>query len=103
MSSRPTAIRCWNSAKPPATPASETAALKTAILEQGIIPESADDLDGALGTSHGGRIRVLNGLSPATEFTMLVHEFAHLCIDHGYARRRVRPNKSRRRAVTLRT
>ena len=39
--------------------------------------EYADDLGGALGTSSGGRIRLLNGLSPAVEFTTLVHEHAH--------------------------
>jgi hypothetical protein len=57
-------------------PGAKTAALKDAIVERGIAPESVDDLDGALGTSSGGRIRLLNGLSPA-EFTRLVHEYAH--------------------------
>ena len=51
--------------------------LKTAILEQGIALEYADELGGALGTSSGGCIRLLNGLSPAMEFTTLVHEHAH--------------------------
>jgi hypothetical protein len=58
-------------------PGAKTALLKTAILEQGIALEYADELGGALGTSSGGRIRVLNGLSPAMEFTTLVHEHAH--------------------------
>jgi hypothetical protein len=58
-------------------PGVKTVALKAAILERGIALESADDLDGALGTSSGGCIRFLNGLSPATEFTTLVHEYAH--------------------------
>ena len=58
-------------------PGAKTAALKNAILERGIALESVDDLDGALGTSSGGCIRLLNGLSPATEFTTLVHEYAH--------------------------
>jgi len=58
-------------------PGTKTALLKTAILGQGIALESVDDLDGALGTSSGGCIRLLNGLSPATEFTTLVHEYAH--------------------------
>jgi hypothetical protein len=58
--------------------------LKTAILEQGIAIEYADELDGALGTSSGGCIRLLNGLSPAMEFTTLVHEHAHLCSVVGY-------------------
>ena len=67
-------------------PGVKTAVLKTAILERGITLESVDDLDGALGTSSGGHIRVLNGLSPAVEFTTLVHEYAHLCSAVGYVR-----------------
>jgi N-terminal domain of anti-restriction factor ArdC len=58
-------------------PGAKTASLKTAILRQGIALESVDDLGGALGTSSGGLIRLLNGLSPAMEFTTLVHEYAH--------------------------
>ena len=58
--------------------------LKTVILEQGIAIGYADELGGALGTSSGGCIRLLNGLSPAMEFTTLVHEHAHLCTRRGY-------------------
>ncbi len=58
-------------------PGTKTASLRTAILGQGIALESVDDLGGALGTSSGGCIRLLNGLSPAMEFTTLVHEYAH--------------------------
>ena len=58
-------------------PGSKTAALRAAIVERGITVESADDLGGALGTSAGGRIQVLNGLSAAEEFVVLVHEYAH--------------------------
>ena len=47
------------------------------ILEQGIALEYVDELGGALGTSSGGCIRLLNGLSPAMEFTTLVHGHAH--------------------------
>ncbi len=47
------------------------------ILERGITVESADDLGGALGTSAGGRIQILNGLSPAEELVVLAHEYAH--------------------------
>jgi len=54
-----------------------TAALKRAIAEHGIASESVDDLGGALGASRGGRIHILNKLSPATELTTLVHEFAY--------------------------
>ena len=67
-------------------PGVSTAALKRAILQRGITLESADDLDGALGTSSGGCIRLLSGLLPATEFTTLVHEYAHLCSAVGYVR-----------------
>ncbi len=63
-------------------PGAKTASLKAAILAQGIALESVDDLGGALGTSSGGRIRLLNGLSPAMEFTTLVHEYAHELLHH---------------------
>src|SRR5262249_52037855 len=42
-------------------PGGRLAALKAAIVSAGINLEYVDDLDGALGTSHGGRIRVRNG------------------------------------------
>ena len=58
-------------------PGSKTAALRAAILERGITVESADDLGGALGTSAGGRIQILNGLSSAEELVVLAHEYAH--------------------------
>jgi hypothetical protein len=58
--------------------------LTAAIGKQGIAIEHVDDLGGALGTSHGGMIRLLNGLSPAVAFTTLVHEYAHLCSALGY-------------------
>ena len=67
-------------------PGVKTTALKAAILERGITLESVDDLDGALGTSNGGHIRLLNGLSPATEFTTLVHEYAHELLHRADAR-----------------
>jgi len=65
-------------------PGVKTTLLKTVILGQGMALESVDDLGGALGTSSGGCIRLLNGLSPATEFTTLAHEYAHLCSTVGY-------------------
>ena len=51
--------------------------MRAAIVDRGITIESADDLGGALGTSAGGRIQILNGLSAAQEFVVLVHEYAH--------------------------
>jgi hypothetical protein len=67
-------------------PGEHTAALKRAIAAHGISIEYADDLGGALGLSCGGRIRVLNGLSAGSEFSVLAHEFAHLCSLVGYVR-----------------
>jgi hypothetical protein len=67
-------------------PGVKTATLKAAILARGVTVESVDDLDGALGMSSGGHIRLLNGLSPATEFTTLVREYAHLWTGSGYVR-----------------
>jgi antirestriction protein ArdC len=58
-------------------PGDRTTTLRTAITERGISVEYADDLGGALGTSARGRIQILNGLSPASEFVVLAHEFAH--------------------------
>jgi antirestriction protein ArdC len=58
-------------------PGAKTQALTDAIVGQGIVVEWVDGLDGALGTSGGGRIRLLTGLAPATAFTTLVHEYAH--------------------------
>jgi hypothetical protein len=58
-------------------PGSQTAALRAAIVASGIAVESSDDLDGARGTSAGGRIQILNGLSPAEELLVLAHEWGH--------------------------
>ncbi len=67
-------------------PGATFALLAAAISEQGIAIERVDDLDGAHRTSHGGVIRLLNGLPPAMAFTTLVHEYAHLCVHADYVR-----------------
>jgi antirestriction protein ArdC len=63
-------------------PGIATDLLQAALLERGITLEFVDDLGGALGTSAGGRIQILNGLSPANAFTTLVHEYAHELLHH---------------------
>ena len=63
-------------------PGTRMASLRTAILGRGIALETVDDLGGALGTSNGGCIRILAGLSPAVEFATLAHEYAHELLHH---------------------
>jgi hypothetical protein len=63
-------------------PGGKTTALRAAILKRGITVEFADDLGGALGTSAGGRIQILNGLSPSEELVVLAHEYAHELLHH---------------------
>lgn len=58
-------------------PGDEIAAIHAAIVAAGVEVEYADALDGALGASFGGRIKVLRGLPPAEEFMVLAHEWAH--------------------------
>jgi antirestriction protein ArdC len=58
-------------------PGAITAALEAAIRAKGIALERVGDLDGALGTSSGGRIQILDGLDAAQEFFVLAHEYAH--------------------------
>ena len=64
-------------------PGEKTATLIAAVRAAGIVVEYANDLDGADGLSSGGRIQVLNGLSPAAEFSVLVHEYAHELLHRG--------------------
>jgi hypothetical protein len=58
-------------------PGDLTNRLKQTVIAQGIAFDYCEHLGGALGTSSGGHIQLLPGLSPATEFTTLVHEYAH--------------------------
>jgi hypothetical protein len=67
-------------------PGATTDRLKAAIVARGIAVDYVQELDGALGTSSGGRIQVLAGLQPASEFMVLAHEFAHLCTGSAYVR-----------------
>jgi hypothetical protein len=67
-------------------PGATTDRLKAAIASHGIAVDYVPELDGAPGTSSGGRIQVLVGLLPASEFMVLAHEFAHSCTGSGYVR-----------------
>ena len=58
-------------------PGDRITAIRGAIVASGIEIEYADELDGPLGVSLGGRIKTLRGLPPAEEFMVLAHEWAH--------------------------
>jgi IrrE N-terminal-like domain len=64
-------------------PGATTDRLTAAIASHVIAVDYVQELDGALGTSSGGRIQVLAGLQPAAEFMVLAHEFAHELLHHG--------------------
>lgn len=74
-------------------PGAHTVALRSAIAAQGIAIDEVDDLDGALGTSAGGRIQIVKGLAPAEEFAVLAHEFAHELLHHAADRPNARDTR----------
>lgn len=51
--------------------------LQRAVAEKGIQLEYHDDLGTAKGVSCKGRIKLLTGMTPAEEFSVLAHELAH--------------------------
>lgn len=63
-------------------PGSFSDRLRGLVKQLSIELEFADDLGGALGVSKGGSITIRNGLSPAQEFSVLVHELAHEILHH---------------------
>ena len=69
-------------------PAEYTERLKTLIAQRGIKLEYSDDIAPAKGLSMGGTIRVLPGLSAASEFSVLVHEASHEALHHQADRKR---------------
>lgn len=68
-------------------PADHAAHLKTFIASKNITLEYAKNLGGALGVSQGGKIQCLEGLSPAEEFHVLVHEVGHELLHRGERRK----------------
>ena len=64
-------------------PGPYTARIKAFIESRGIALGYADDLDGADGLSKKGQILVRSGQTPATEFSVLVHELAHELLHQG--------------------
>ena len=58
-------------------PGEATARLRRFIEAKGIELSYVEDLPGALGRSHGGKIEILSTLTPAQEFEVLAHELGH--------------------------
>jgi len=73
-------------------PGSFTDRLKNLVRQLSIELEYSDSLGGALGVSKGGRIEIKPGLTPAQEFSVLVHELAHELLHH--KNREARPSKT---------
>lgn len=67
-------------------PAENVSSIKRFIAGKNIEVEYVGNLGGALGISSGGKIRCLNGLSPAEEFHTLAHELAHELLHRGERR-----------------
>ncbi len=72
--------------QPTGDPGASLLRIRTAIADRKITLEYAEGLGGALGLSSGGHIRVRTGLTPASEFMVLAHEFAHELLHHGAER-----------------
>lgn len=66
--------------------------LKDYIEIEGIGLDYVDELHGAEGTSSIGKIKLLNNLEPAEEFSTLVHELAHEMM-HTIEDRKTKSNK----------
>jgi antirestriction protein ArdC len=73
-------------------PAHHVERLKAFIQSRGIVLEYADALGGAMGSSHGGRIRILSGQTEPAEFSVLAHEYAHEALHRG--ERRIETSKT---------
>ena len=63
-------------------PAGHIDRLRGMVHDRGISLRYSDNLGSADGVSSGGTITVKDGLSPAEEFSVLVHELAHEMLHH---------------------
>jgi hypothetical protein len=57
--------------------------LKALVAKQGISFEYDKSIAPAYGVSYGGKIRLVPGMQPAEEFSVLAHELAHEMLHHG--------------------
>lgn len=63
-------------------PGTFTERLRKLVKQMSIELEYSDELGGALGVSKGGKIAIRSDLTPAQEFSVLVHELAHEILHH---------------------
>jgi len=73
-------------ARPQGEPGEYLERLRSLVHDMDIVLEYRGDLNGAEGYSTGGLIAVKQGLTPAEEFSTLVHELTHECLHHGKGR-----------------
>ena len=73
-------------ARPEGDPGQFLPQLRNLVSDMEIALEYRDDLGGADGLSIGGLIAIRQGLSPAEEFSTLVHELAHEKLHKGEGR-----------------
>jgi len=73
-------------ARPEGDPGQFLPQLRNLVSDMEIALEYRDDLGGADGLSSGGLIAIRQGLSPAEEFSTLVHELAHEKLHKGEGR-----------------
>ncbi len=64
-------------------PGLHLAKLESAIESHGIALHTVESLNGADGTSSGGTIKIVDSLSDAERFSVLVHEWAHELLHQG--------------------
>jgi N-terminal domain of anti-restriction factor ArdC len=57
--------------------------LKALVAKQGISLEYDKSIAPAYGVSYGEKIRIIPGMQPAEEFSVLAHELAHEMLHHG--------------------
>ena len=75
-------------------PGLHLAKLESAIESHGIALHTVESLNGADGTSSGGTIKVVDSLSDAERFSVLVHEWAHELLHQGkHVDKTARPSK----------
>jgi len=70
-------------------PGANLEGIKALYAQKAIALEYKDNLDGAEGLSAKGTVYVLDGLEPAREFAVLVHELAHELLHVGERRKQL--------------